>query len=64
MNNVTTNHKETEQKNSSKGELSNLFNMRKFYITYQKQQTVSVKFNWSHYDGLLNEVEKVIGGEK
>lgn len=34
--------------------VSNLFNMRKFYITYQKFQTVSGKLSWSHYCELLS----------
>ena len=33
---------------------SNLFSMRKFYIEYQKFQTVSGKLSWSHYLLLLN----------
>lgn len=31
----------------------NLFNMRKFYLTYPKLQTVSAKLSWSHYSLLL-----------
>ena len=34
--------------------VSNLQYMRKFYIIYQKQQTLSVKLSWSHYCGLLS----------
>ncbi len=34
--------------------VSNLFNMRKFYITYPKFQTVSGKLSWSHYCELLS----------
>ena len=34
--------------------VSNLFNMKKFYITYPKFQTVSGKLNWSHYCELLS----------
>ena len=34
--------------------VSNLQYMRKFYIEYRKQQTVSVKLTWSHYCELLN----------
>ena len=33
---------------------SNLFNMRKFYLKYQKFQTVSGKLSWSHYCELLS----------
>ncbi|WP_244956291.1 PDDEXK nuclease domain-containing protein [Gemelliphila palaticanis] len=33
---------------------SNLFNMRRFYLTYQKFQTVSGKLSWSHYSELLS----------
>ncbi len=32
---------------------SNLQNMRQFYLTYKKCQTVSVKLSWSHYCELL-----------
>ena len=32
---------------------SNLQNMRSFYLTYQKCQTVSGKLSWSHYCELL-----------
>lgn len=34
--------------------VSNLFNMRKFYTTYPKFQTVSGKLSWSHYCELLS----------
>ena len=34
--------------------VSNLFNMRKFYLVYQKIQTVSGKLSWSHYCELLS----------
>lgn len=34
--------------------VSNLFNMRKFYITYPKFQTVSRILSWSHYCELLS----------
>lgn len=34
--------------------VSNLFHMRKFYITYPKFQTLSGKLNWSHYCELLS----------
>ena len=34
--------------------ISNLFNMRRFYLTYQKFQTVSGKLSWSHYCELLS----------
>lgn len=34
--------------------VSNLFNMRRFYITYPKFQTVSGKLSWSHYCELLS----------
>ena len=33
--------------------VSNLQYMKRFYLKYQKQQTVSVKFSWSHYCELL-----------
>lgn len=33
--------------------VSNLQYMKKFYLGYQKQQTVSVKLTWSHYCELL-----------
>ena len=33
--------------------VSNLQYMKKFYLKYQKQQTVSVKLTWSHYCELL-----------
>lgn len=33
--------------------VSNLQYMKKFYLKYQKQQTVSVKLSWSHYCELL-----------
>lgn len=38
--------------------VSNLFNMRKFYITYPKFQTVSGKLSWSHYCELLSIVDE------
>ena len=34
--------------------VSNLFNMKKFYIIYPKIQTVSGKLSWSHYCELLS----------
>lgn len=34
--------------------VSNLQFMRRFYLTYPKQQTVSVKLSWSHYCELLS----------
>ena len=34
--------------------VSNLFNMRKFYITFPKFQTLSRKLSWSHYCELLS----------
>ena len=37
--------------------VSNLFNMRRFYITYPKFQTLSLKLSWSHYCELLS-IEK------
>ena len=40
---------------------SNLFNMRLFYLTYPKIQTVSGQLSWSHYLELLkcdNELER------
>lgn len=33
--------------------ISNLQSMRRFFLTYEKQQTVSVKLSWSHYCELL-----------
>ena len=33
--------------------VSNIYNMRPFYLTYQKFQTVSGKLSWSHYCELL-----------
>lgn len=38
--------------------VSNLFNMRKLYITYPKIQTVSGKLSWSHYCELLSVEDK------
>ena len=38
--------------------VSNLFNMKKFYITYPKFQTVSRKLSWSHYCELLSIEDK------
>lgn len=34
--------------------VSNLFNMRKLYVTYPKFQTLSGKLSWSHYCELLS----------
>lgn len=34
--------------------VSNLQYMRRFYIKYPKQQTLSVKLSWSHYCELLS----------
>ena len=34
--------------------VSNLQYMRKFYLSYPKQQTLSVKLSWSHYCEILN----------
>lgn len=34
--------------------VSNLQYMRRFYLTYPKQQTLSVKLSWSHYCELLS----------
>lgn len=34
--------------------VSNLQYMKRFYVVYQKQQTVSVKLSWSHYCELLS----------
>ena len=34
--------------------ISNLFNMRKLYVTYPKFQTLSGKLSWSHYCELLS----------
>jgi predicted nuclease of restriction endonuclease-like (RecB) superfamily len=33
--------------------VSNLQNMRRFYLAYQKYQTLSVKLSWSHYCELM-----------
>lgn len=33
---------------------ANLYNMRQFYLTYQKIQTVSGQLSWSHYCELLS----------
>lgn len=33
---------------------ANLYNMRQFYLTYEKIQTVSGKLSWSHYCELLS----------
>ena len=33
--------------------ISNLQFMRRFFLSYEKQQTVSVKLSWSHYCELL-----------
>ena len=38
--------------------VSNLQYMRRFYLEYQKQQTLSVKLSWSHYCELLNVSDK------
>lgn len=38
--------------------VSNLQYMRRFYLEYQRQQTLSVKLSWSHYCELLNVSEK------
>ena len=35
-------------------QLSNLYNMRLFYMQYQKFQTASGKLSWSHYCELLS----------
>lgn len=44
--------------------VSNLQYMRRFYLKYPKQQTLSVKLSWSHYCELLKEVamEYALGG--
>ena len=34
--------------------VSNIQFMRRFYLTYEKQQTLSVKLSWSHYCELLS----------
>lgn len=34
--------------------VSNLQYMRRFFLSYQKQQTLSVKLSWSHYCEILN----------
>ncbi len=41
--------------------ISNLKNMRKFYILFSKSQTVSDQLTWSHYTNLiiLNDIEKI-----
>ncbi|MEI3231365.1 MAG: DUF1016 N-terminal domain-containing protein [Gordonibacter pamelaeae] len=33
--------------------VSNIQFMRRFYLAYEKQQTLSVKLSWSHYCELL-----------
>lgn len=38
--------------------VSNLQYMRRFYLTYEKQQTLSVKLSWSHYCELLTISDK------
>ncbi|KOA19166.1 hypothetical protein CLHOM_22720 [Clostridium homopropionicum DSM 5847] len=38
--------------------VSNLQYMRRFYLEYQKQQTLSVKLSWSHYCEILNISDK------
>lgn len=38
--------------------VSNIQYMRRFYLEYQKQQTLSVKLSWSHYCELLNVSDK------
>jgi hypothetical protein len=38
---------------------SNLQNMRAFYLTYQKCQTLSGKLTWSHYCELLSISDKI-----
>jgi len=38
--------------------VSNLQYMRRFYLEFQIQQTVSVKLNWSHYCELLSIADK------
>lgn len=38
--------------------VSNLQSMRRFYLEYQNQQTVSVKLSWSHYCELLSISDK------
>ena len=41
--------KELRQTLGSGFSVSNLQHMRRFYLMYPKQQTVSVKLSWSHY---------------
>lgn len=38
--------------------VSNLQYMRRFYLEYPKQQTLSVKLSWSHYCEILNVSDK------
>ncbi len=38
--------------------VSNLQYMRRFFLSYQKQQTLSVKLSWSHYCEILNVSDK------
>lgn len=38
--------------------ISNLQYMRRFYLSYSKQQTLSVKLSWSHYCEILNISDK------
>ncbi len=46
--------KELSQELGKGFSVSNLFNMKNFYLTYQKFQTVSGKLSWSHYCELLS----------
>lgn len=45
--------KELSQELGKGFSVSNLFNMRNFYLSYRKFQTVSGKLSWSHYCELL-----------
>ena len=37
-------------------DITNLRNMRRFFLDFEKQETVSLKLSWSHYN-LLSRVE-------
>ena len=36
----------------------NILDMRRFYLAYQKRQTVSAKLSWSHYIALISISDK------
>lgn len=38
-------------------DITNLRNMRRFYLAFEKQETVSLELSWSHYN-LLSRIEK------